>query len=171
VAAFARAAKAEGVTVVLNAAPAKQLPMELIALVDVLVVNEGELATVAGFTGSVAQCLAVLTIPTVVITLGHRGCCARSHGELLLQPAFMVDPVDTTAAGDTFCGTLVAELSRGSKLQYALRVSCAAGALACTQPGAQSSIPFASAVAHFLAAHPTPDAQEITRLKQFCGFI
>jgi ribokinase len=171
VTAFAHAAKAKGVTVVLNAAPAKQLPMELIALVDVLVVNEGELATVAGVTGSVAQCLAVLTVPTVVITLGQRGCCARSHGELLLQPAFKVDPIDTTAAGDTFCGTLVAELCRGSKLQDALRVSCAAGALACTQPGAQSSIPSASAVAQFLAARPPSDAQDIARLKQFCGFV
>jgi ribokinase len=170
VVAYARAAKAQGVQVVLNAAPARPLPQELMALLDVLVVNEGELATVSGISGSVAECLASLSVPTLVVTLGNRGCCARAEGQVFMQPAFKIDPVDTTAAGDTFCGTLVAELSRGSDLQRALQIAGAAGALACTRPGAQSSIPTATAVAQFLALQPGPDAQTLSSLSQFCGF-
>ena len=77
VAAYARAARAQGVTVVLNAAPAQALDDELLALIDVLIVNQGELATVARHQGSIAECLAGIAVPTVVVTLGAHGCCAR----------------------------------------------------------------------------------------------
>lgn len=169
VTAFARAARAQGVSVVLNAAPAQALPSELLALVDVLVVNEGELARVSGHSGSIAQCLERIAVPTVVVTLGHRGCCARHHGEFLLQKAFEITPVDTTAAGDTFCGTLVAALSQGADLPHAMRQAGAAAALACTRTGAQTSIPQATEVASLLSmSAPTSDAERIT-LRQFCG--
>ena len=98
-------------------------------------------------------------MPTVVVTLGGRGCLARSGQQRLSQPAFAVTPVDTTGAGDTFCGTLVAALSRGLMLAEALRQASAAAALACTKMGAQSSIPTAAEVAEFLAQtnpNPTP---------------
>lgn len=151
--AFARAARAAGVAVVLNAAPARALPDELLALLDVLVVNMGELATVAGGPGSIEQCLGRVDVPCVVVTLGDRGCCARTGGESIMQDAFAVTPVDTTAAGDTFCGVLVAELSRRRPLRDALRRANAAGALACTRPGAQSSIPTRAEVEDFLGRH------------------
>ena len=159
VAAYAHAAKAQGVTVVLNAAPAQALPAELLADVDILIVNEGELATLAGPTGDLDAQLARIAVPTVVVTLGGRGCLARSGQQRLSQPAFAVTPVDTTGAGDTFCGALVAALSRGLTLAEALRQASAAAALACTKMGAQSSIPTAAEVADFLAQHspkPTP---------------
>ncbi|MEO6102629.1 MAG: ribokinase, partial [Pseudoxanthomonas sp.] len=74
---YALEARKAGVRVVLNAAPAQALPTELLRSLDVLIVNEGELATVTGHRGSVAECLAVLDLPCVVVTLGARGCCAR----------------------------------------------------------------------------------------------
>ena len=154
VTAYARAACAQGVTVVLNAAPARNLPAELLSLVDVLIVNEGELAVVAGHDGGIAQCLERISVPTVVVTLGHRGSVARHAGGLLEQGAFPITPVDTTGAGDTFCGSLVAQLSQGQTLQQALRFASAASALACTRAGAQSSIPAFADVQALLSATP-----------------
>lgn len=170
VTAYAQAAKSQGVTVVLNAAPAQALPAPLLSLIDVLVVNEGELATVAEHKGSIAECLARLSTQTVVVTLGHHGCLARSQGQWVLQPAFKVTPVDTTAAGDTFCGGLVAALAQGADMAQALRQASAAGALACTQLGAQSSIPLAADVTAFLASQaPAPSPQALATLRAFCG--
>lgn len=154
VTAYARAARAQGVSVVLNAAPARDLPSELLSLVDVLIVNEGELAVVAGHDGTLAQCLERISVPTVVVTLGHRGSVARHADGMLEQSAFYITPVDTTGAGDTFCGSLVAQLSQGQTLQQALRFASAASALACTRAGAQSSIPaFADVQALLSATH------------------
>jgi ribokinase len=168
--AYARAAKAHGVQVVLNAAPAQPLPHPLMALLDILIVNEGELSVLAGQSGSVASNLARLTVPCVVVTLGHRGACARSNGTLTLQPAFDLTPVDSTGAGDTFCGVLVAALSQGQGLPQAMSLASAAGALACTRAGAQSSIPEQSEVAAFLATQPTSAADALARLRTYCGF-
>ncbi|MBC7621451.1 MAG: ribokinase [Candidatus Saccharibacteria bacterium] len=169
VTAYAQAARAQGVCVVLNAAPAQALSDALLAAVDILVVNEGELATVARHQGSIAECLKKIQVPTVVVTLGHHGACARLQGTWILQPAFAITPVDTTAAGDTFCGTLVAALSQGQDMAQALRQASAAGALACTQLGAQSSIPAAADVAAFVATQALHSAQELSQLRQFCG--
>jgi ribokinase len=169
VTAYARTAKAQGVSVVLNAAPARALPPELVDALDVLIVNQGELATVAGHDGTIAQALARLPVPTVVVTLGHHGCVARHQGVFYWQPAYRVTPVDTTGAGDTFCGALVAALSQGADMAQALRLASAAGALACTRLGAQSSIPHAHAVATFLAQQPVPNATALNTLRQFCG--
>ena len=151
VAAYAQRARAAGTTVVLNAAPAQPLPAALLHDVDVLIVNEGELATITGRTGRVTDLLADIKVPTCIVTLGARGCCARSRGEVLHQPAFAVEVVDTTAAGDTFCGALVAALSLGEPLPAALRRASAAAALTCTRMGAQTSIPHRAEVDALLA--------------------
>ena len=152
--AYAQAARAAGVTVVLNAAPAQALPAALLDAVDLLVVNEGELAAISGSSGDLDAALARIAVPTVVVTLGARGCIARSRGGSVQVPAFAVNPVDTTAAGDTFCGTLVAALSRGAVLHDALRRASAAGAIACTRAGAQASIPTEAEVDAFLLNAP-----------------
>lgn len=185
--AYATAAQAKGVKVVLNAAPAQALPLELLALIDVLIVNEGELAVITQHDDSIAQCLTRLTVPCVVVTLGQRGCCARVNNKFLFQSAFDVTPVDTTGAGDTFCGVLVAALSQEQvlhnsleqSLPFALQLASAAAALACTRHGAQSSIPTHAEVVSFLAKQTISD--ETTNgvsppndcnaaLRYFCGF-
>jgi ribokinase len=170
VVAFAGAARAQGVKVVLNAAPAQSLPPELLALIDILVVNEGELATVAQHQGSIAQCLERIKLPCVVVTLGHHGCCARCNGAVLMQPAFPVRLVDTTGAGDSFCGVLVATLAQHQDMAQALRQASAAGALACTRPGAQASIPTRAELASFLQNQPPATKAQLDALAKFAGF-
>lgn len=169
VAAFARRARLAGTAVVLNAAPALPLPPGLLADVDLLIVNEGELAAIAGQAGSVAEQLARLAVPTVIVTLGARGCCARSAGAWLLQGAFPVKAVDTTAAGDTFCGALVAALSLGDALPAALRRASAAAALACTRLGAQPSIPARAEVDALLQGSAENDASALAALATHVG--
>src|SRR5690606_3343364 len=157
VTAWAERAREAGVKVVLNAAPAQALPPRLLAAVDVLVVNEVELEMLAGDASDLEAALHRLPVPCAVATLGGEGCVAREGRAILRQPAFAVDVVDTTAAGDTFCGVLVAALARGAALPQALREASAASALACTVAGAQASIPGQASVRALLqdtAARP-----------------
>jgi ribokinase len=168
--AYAQAGRTQGLQVVLNAAPAHALSAKLLALINTLIVNEGELAGIAQISGSIAECLARLDVACVVVTLGHQGCVARMNGELIFLPAFKVNPIDTTGAGDTFCGTLVAALSQGHALPEAMNRASAAGALACTRLGAQSSIPLESEVTQFLEQQPKPTVAQHLALKKFCGF-
>jgi ribokinase len=169
VTAYSQAARQQAVTVVLNAAPVQKLPAQLLELIDILVVNEGELASLSATSASVAQSLARIAVPTIVVTLGARGCCVRHQGQFLLQPGFVVEPVDTTAAGDSFCGSLVAALSTGAEMPHALRRACAAGALACTRLGAQTSIPDSAEVTEFLNRHPSVNPAAISALQTYCG--
>ncbi len=170
VTAYAQAARNAGVTVVLNAAPARQLPTELLALVDILVVNEGELATVSQCAGSIAECLSKLDVPTVVVTLGAQGCCAHHQDAFHLQTSFAITPVDSTGAGDTFCGALCAALCHGQSMDSALRYASAAAALACTRLGAQASIPQVAEVAVLLAEQPDNNTQaRLAALRTLCG--
>ena len=178
VTAYATAARQAGVTVALNAAPALVLPAKLLAEIDILIVNEGELATVAQHSGSVAACLAHIKTPCVVVTLGHRGCIARVRDDFLVQTAYSVTPVDTTAAGDTFCGAFIAALSQGATFQNAMQTACAAGALACTVLGAQASIPSARAIQNFIASQATHTSmtsevvmQKSAELRSYCGLV
>ncbi|MCL1635101.1 ribokinase [Luteimonas sp. SX5] len=167
--AYARAARAAGVRAVLNAAPARALPAGLLQLIDVLIVNEGELAVVAGVRDGISAGLARIDVPCVIVTMGARGCCARTGDGLLLQPAFEVDAVDTTAAGDTFCGTLVAALGRGEPMADALREASAASALACTRLGAQSSVPTRAEVAALMASATDRRPGAIDDLAAYCN--
>jgi ribokinase len=170
VTAYAQAARQAGVTVVLNAAPARVLPAELLGLVDILIVNEGELATVAQCQGSIAECLHQLDVPTVVVTLGAHGCCARHHGAYHLQASFAINPVDSTGAGDTFCGALGAALCQGLAADAALRYASAAAALACTRLGAQSSIPETLEVRALLNDQPDNNTPaRLAALRVLCG--
>ncbi|HEY0199338.1 MAG TPA: ribokinase [Rhodanobacter sp.] len=166
--AWALAARAADVSVVLNAAPAQTLPARLMAAIDILIVNEGELAELSGVRHGIAKGMAALDVPCVVVTLGERGCCARIDGEHLLQPAFEVDAVDTTGAGDTFCGALVAALNQGTPFAQALRRASAASALACTRMGAQTGVPTHAEVERMLAADIT--SRSTAELAAYCGF-
>jgi ribokinase len=168
VTAYAKTASAAGVRVILNAAPARPLPADLLQAIDILVVNEEELALVAGREGSIADRLRAIDIPCIVVTLGSRGACAIDSGAFRLQPAFAVEAVDTTAAGDTFCGALAAALCGGAALPDALQLACAAAALATTRVGAQSSIPTRADVEQ-LIARGGPASQVHDLLAEHCG--
>jgi ribokinase len=132
-----RLARAAGATAILNPAPARHLPREVLDLVDVLVANETE-ADVVGGEGACGL---------VVTTLGARG--ARAGTRLL--PAFAVDAVDPTGAGDAFCGALAAALAAGGSMDAALLRAGAAGAAAVAVVGAVPSLPTRAEVDRLLA--------------------
>lgn len=162
-------ARQHGATIVLNAAPTGALTpaiaVELLALVDVLVVNEHEAGDVesllsdrtpgreaAASIGSRADALAVAaslarSVPAVVVTLGGDGAVVADleRGDHVAAPSVPV--VDTTAAGDTFCGALAAELADGAELRAAVAHGVLAGSLAVQRAGAVSSIPWRSEIA------------------------
>jgi len=144
------------VTVLLNAAPARELPRELLAALDVLVVNEGEArALLREQSGAsperTARALVDLGARAAVVTLGARGAIAAGAHGVVQQDAFVVEAIDTTAAGDAFVGALAASLARGDALELALRIGCAAGALAATAHGAIASLPRRAEVERLLA--------------------
>jgi ribokinase len=165
---LASQARARGIKVVLNAAPAQTLSDELLAAVDVLIVNQDELTRIAMQQGSVAEALSSVNVPCAVVTLGSRGCCACDRGEFVLQPAFKVSSIDTTAAGDTFCGVLVAALNAGAALAESLRRASAAAALATTRIGAQASIPTYDEVEDFMRAANGPEHDSLAALETYC---
>ena len=167
----ARLARAAGLQVALNAAPAQALPQELLALVDLLIVNEGELRAISQRQDSIVQAMAALPCRTIVVTLGARGAVARQDERLHYQCGFAVQAVDTTGAGDTFCGVLIAQLAAGQAMAQALQFAGAAAALCCTKAGAQASVPQASEVSAFLAERSDADAQAKQTLALYCHAV
>jgi ribokinase len=145
----AQIARANEVTVVLNPAPACELPPDLLKLVDVLVPNESETALLTGLPidsqvelEKAANKLLSSGIRSVVITLGGRGAyLASTDYKSKIYEAFSVQPVDTTAAGDAFVAGLAVNYGAGKTLPYAIRWGNAAGAMAALRFGAQSSLP------------------------------
>jgi ribokinase len=142
-----RQARRAGVRTVLNAAPARSLSRGMLELCDVLVCNETELATLVGAgvpPGSeveVARSLRAFAEQIVVVTLGERGALAIVGDEIVAQPAFDVQVVDTVGAGDAFVAGFVVGRWFDAGVPRALRWGCAAGGLATTQHGAQPSMP------------------------------
>jgi ribokinase len=167
---YARAAKAEGVTVVLNAAPAKSLHPELLAAIDLSIVNEGELAAIAGHDSNIANCLECIEVLCVVVTFGSRGCYGQEGDNIIAQSDFSVRAIGATTAGDTVCGVLVAALAHGLMPQQALRRACAAGALACAKRGAQGSIPSGAKIDSVLQKNHFPSASQTNCLRKYCGY-
>jgi ribokinase len=144
--AVAAAARTAGGRVVLNPAPVRDLPDELLGLLDVLVPNRVELAQLAG--GPVPQTVdeAVrlagrLPARAVVVTLGADGALVVEDGQAGHVPAVPVRPVDTTAAGDAFCAGLADALAGGAGLRDAARRAVRVAAAACLRQGAQASLP------------------------------
>ena len=145
----AQIAQSHNITVVLNPAPARELPPDLLASVDVLVPNESETALLTGLPTEsqtelekAASHLLDSGVRSVVITLGKRGAyLASTDYESKIYEAFSIQPVDTTAAGDAFVAGLVVNYGAGKTLPEAIRWGNAAGALAALRFGAQTSLP------------------------------
>lgn len=136
------------VPVLLDPAPARELPAELLALVDYIVPNESEIAELTGIavsdTASAIQAANDLMsrgVATVFSKLGANGVVVIRKDETFTVAGYPVVPVDTTAAGDAFAGALATALVSGRSLKEAARFANAVGALAVTKPGAQSAMP------------------------------
>jgi ribokinase len=158
VTAAARLGRQHGAYSILNAAPARTDIGDLLAWVDVLVVNELELAALVhgsppeGDEGLAARELLGRGPHAVVVTLGARGAVVVTRQQITRVPSPSVEVVDTTAAGDAFVGALAARLDSIDNLEHAVRYATAAGALACTRMGAQPSLPTAADVDRLLAS-------------------
>jgi ribokinase len=153
----AELARSHGTKVILNPAPARPVPNELLALVDVLVPNESETELLAGISfddpvgaGRAAQKLLERGVETVVLTLGAHGALLAYGDQIQHVPAFEVEPVDTTAAGDAFLAGFAVALAEGKPLSQAVSWGNAAGALATTKLGAQPSLPTRPALEELL---------------------
>jgi ribokinase len=152
---------AEGL-VVLNPAPPQPLPGALLARIDVLVPNEWELAQLAGADqtdgghrapAELAALARRVTSRDVVVTMGGRGALIVSgDAEPTVIAPPQVTPIDTTGAGDCFCGALCVALGRGDSLPDAVRFAVTAAALSTTAAGARGLLPDAEAVQAALAA-------------------
>jgi ribokinase len=156
------AARAATGTVVLTPAPAQPLPGDLLGRVDVLVPNEHELAQLAGAApgerspAELAALARTVTSSAVVVTLGARGALVlpADDGQVTLQAPPPVTPVDTTGAGDCFCGALAQALASTSDLRTAVRYAVAAAALSTAGPGARGALPDDAAVRALLPRVP-----------------
>lgn len=162
IAAFFQRARSAGATTLLNPAPAQKMSAELLALVDILVLNETELGFLAGVELSdgdeaatiidVARQLQAREDQTICVTLGKRGVLALAGREEFAVPGRAVKAVDTTGAGDCFVGALAAQLAEGVSLRTALAFANAAASISVQRMGAGPSMPTAAEVAAVIKA-------------------
>lgn len=152
-----KAAKQLGKLTILNPAPAAELEDELLSKVDILVPNETELELLSGIRiqneadlERAAGLLIDKGVQELIVTLGSKGCVHFNKSGSKAYPAYKVDAVDTTAAGDSFIGALAAAISEGKTLEEAIRFATAVGALTVTREGAQSSLPLRKEVEAFI---------------------
>jgi ribokinase len=153
----AKLASAAGVPVILNPAPARPLDDSLLARITILTPNETEAEFLTGISirrksDMMRAAIALLDkgVKAVLITLGAKGVFAATQEKMEVVPAFKVNPVDTTAAGDAFNGALAVALAENRPLFDAVRFAEAAAALSTTKPGAQPSLPARGDIEKFL---------------------
>lgn len=146
--AAARRARASGLGVILNPAPAKELPEALISRADYLIPNETELRLLTGMDVNdipsaehAAKSLLARGVRNVIVTLGSKGALIVNQEASKQVDTYKVDVVDTTAAGDAFIGGFAYSLLQNRSLEDAVQYGCACGALATTKFGAQPSLP------------------------------
>jgi len=145
----AKIAHEAGATVVLNPAPACALPEEIFRYIDLFIPNETELSAFSGIpvtdvpsAEKAAAAMQAKGVGKLIVTMGGKGALICESGPSVTVPAHRVKAVDTTAAGDTFCGALCVAMSEGKTLREATEFATAASALTVQKMGAQNSIPF-----------------------------
>ncbi len=138
-----RLAKHHGLLTILNPAPASVLPPEFLRMVDILTPNEREACMLTGATDSAeaARLLAREGVGTVVLTHGAEGAVVSRGKEAIHVPAFSVEAIDSTGAGDAFNGALACAMAEGLPIEVSVEMAAAAGALATTGLGAQAAMP------------------------------
>lgn len=158
-----RRARKQGAVTILNASPAHALPADVLSDVDYLIVNEIEglqLAHGLGIVGSDPRQLAAGIAEKYklccIITLEARGQIAANKGEIYMQAALPVEAVDTTGAGDAFCGIFAASIRKDLPWLTALHRASAGASLSCLGLGAQAGIPFAEDIDAAAAKLPPP---------------
>ncbi len=144
----ARIAVESNTRVILNPAPARTLPPELLEYTDILIANETEILVLTGATDVATSTAAYACRPLleqgvthVITTLGKEGAVVASKDGATTVPGFKIKAVDTTSAGDTFAGALASALAEGKPLEEAVRFANAAAALTATRHGAQIAMP------------------------------
>jgi len=150
-------ANRKNIPVLWNCAPARAFDLSYIPRINILVLNEVEAGFLAGMTvenetdaEKAAQKLVDSGVEKVIITLGSKGAFVVTKTEKVSVPAFKVEAVDTTAAGDTFCGAFAVALVEGKSLKEALQFASAAAAISVTRMGAQPSAPTRKEIESFL---------------------
>lgn len=153
----ARIAARAGVRVILNPAPARRLPSELLRLVSILTPNESEAELLSGVRVSdqnsarrAADRLLAQGVQTVIVTLGARGALVATRNAKQLVLGIRVKAVDCTAAGDVFNGALAVAMGEGRSVLEAARFANAAAAISVTRPGAQPSAPYRKEIERLL---------------------
>jgi len=165
-----RKAHSCGLKIVLNPAPFDEQLNEINCnMLYCLILNEVE---ALGFTGKAEPAEAVAYFQQrypelkIVLTLGKQGCIYADGKQILHSPAFQVEAVDTTAAGDTFIGYFLSAIARGESCEKALRNANAAAALTVSRKGAAPSIPFEEEVRQMMPRLRANTADRKIRLKE-----
>lgn len=149
ISAVIKAAKINGTNVILNPAPAQQLSDAILDGLFLLIPNESEASILTGIevtdlasASKAADAILEKGVSHIIITLGKQGAYFKSSMRELLIPAPSVIAVDTTAAGDTFCGALTVALTEEKDWEDAIRFAITAASISVTRMGAQASVPF-----------------------------
>jgi ribokinase len=160
-----REARRVGATCILDPAPARSLPKEILELVDIATPNENEACVLAGVPPkrvNTAEAIALgqkireLGVHAVIVKLGDQGCVYCGPDGTFTASPFAMQAVDSTAAGDTFNAALAVSLAEGAEMEDALRFANAAAAISVTRAGAQTSAPVRADVDALLAAKTDP---------------
>lgn len=145
----AKYASSKGVKIILNPAPANTLSLDLLSYIDLITPNQHEAEMISGIkvrsindAKKAAKIIHEMGVKNVVITLGVLGAVILQESKIQVVPAQKVEAIDTTAAGDVFCGALAVALSESKTLEEAVRFASIAAAISVTRLGAQSSIPY-----------------------------
>lgn len=144
----ARTGKEQGLKVILNPAPARALPEKLLQNLYMIIPNETEAEILSGIkvtdwesARKAADIISAKGVDTVVITMGSKGALVKEKGQYHEVPVAKVKPIDTTAAGDTFCGALCVALSEDKSVIDAVKFANKCASISVTRMGAQSSLP------------------------------